>query len=171
MAFQYNTFNSLFYNETNIKNKINNFFDLSADEIKNNKIIRKKLIKNIRRRTKYKNPKGFKIVSSAYLMLYTPLLLKLIWKVNEVGLFRAAALGIPAIYYICDLIKFLYIKSKQKNKLNIYKELFSKNQKDLDLFAIKENEISNKLDKADIGDKMMDVSYFFWYFSLVYIIF
>ena len=153
-----------FIMKRNIKNKINNILDLSVDEIKNNKIIRKKLIKNIRRRIKYKNPKGFKIVSSAYLMLYTPLLLKLIWKVNEELLFKIAALGIPGIYYGYDLLKFLYIKCKQKRKLNIYKELFSKNQKDLDLFSTKEAEICNKMKRARIGGKMMDVSYFFGVF-------
>ena len=163
-----------FIMKRNIKNKINNFLDLSVDEIKNDKIVRKKLLKNIRRRIKYKNPKGFKIISSAYLILYTPLIVSSIWKVNEVVLFRAAAIGIPGIYYLYDLIKFVYIKRKQKNKLNIYKELFSKNQKDLDLFAIKEAEISNKMKRARIGGKMMDVSYFFgvffWYFLyMIYI--
>ena len=150
-----------FVSTRSLNNEINSSVDLYVGEINNDKIIREKLLKNIRRRTKYKKPKGFKIVSTIYLVCYTPLSLRLIWGADAGSLFKLFAFGIVGVYYVYDLIKFLCIKRKQKNKLKMYKEVFSKNQKDLDLFAIKKAEIYDKMDRADVGDKIMGFSYFF----------
>ena len=144
----------------NLNKKLNKFIDSSVREINEDKTIKERLLKNIRRRTKYKNPKGFKVVSSVYLILYTPVIFNLIWKTSAVKLFKAAAYGILAINFAIDLVKMIYIKCKQKNKLNIYKKLFSKNHKDLELFENKKTEIYNKIKRAGIGGKMMGFSYF-----------
>ena len=150
-----------FISTRTLNKKINKFINTTLEEIKNDKIIREKLLKNIRRRTKYKKPKGFKILVSVYLISYTPLFFQLIWGLKANVLFKIEAYGVVGLLYIKDFFKFLCIKKKQKNKLNIYEELFSKNQKDLDLFALKKAEIYDKMETSDIGDKMMGFSYYF----------